>query len=58
MVEQYPYVAMDTEFPGVVARPVGDVSASDYQYTTLKCNVDLLKVGNREGGWGERRSRQ
>lgn len=39
---------MDTEFPGVVARPVGDVTAADYQYKTLKCNVDLLKVG--EGG--------
>jgi CCR4-NOT transcription complex subunit 7/8 len=35
---------MDTEFPGVVARPVGDVTAQDYQYKTLKCNVDLLKV--------------
>ena len=44
VVERYPYVAMDTEFPGVVARPVGDVTASDYQYKTLKCNVDLLKV--------------
>ncbi len=44
VVEKYPYVAMDTEFPGVVARPVGDVAAVDYQYKTLKCNVDLLKV--------------
>ena len=48
VVEKYPYVAMDTEFPGVVARPVGDVTAVDYQYKTLKCNVDLLKV-RREG---------
>lgn len=48
VVERYPYVAMDTEFPGVVARPVGDVTAADYQYKTLKCNVDLLKV--KEGG--------
>lgn len=44
VVERYPYVAMDTEFPGVVARPVGDVTAADYQYKTLKCNVDLLKI--------------
>lgn len=51
VVERYPYVAMDTEFPGVVARPVGDVTAADYQYKTLKCNVDLLKVGLLFG-WG------
>jgi len=45
VVEQYPFVAMDTEFPGVVARPVGDFSNSaDYQYQTLRCNVDLLKL--------------
>ncbi len=31
--------------PGVVARPVGDFSNSaDYQYQTLRCNVDLLKL--------------
>ena len=36
---------MDTEFPGVVARPLGDFSASsDYLYQTLRCNVDLLKL--------------
>lgn len=46
VVQQYPFIAMDTEFPGVVARPVGDVTAGDYQYKTLKCNVDLLKVGS------------
>ncbi|KAG5175223.1 ribonuclease H-like domain-containing protein [Tribonema minus] len=44
VVEKYPYIAMDTEFPGVVARPLGDVSQSDYQYQTLRCNVDLLKI--------------
>jgi len=45
IVNQYPYVAMDTEFPGVVARPIGDFkSSSDYQYQLLRCNVDLLKI--------------
>lgn len=35
----------DTEFPGVVARPIGNFkSAADCQYQTLRCNVDLLKI--------------
>lgn len=39
------YVAMDTEFPGVVARPIGTFKDStDYQYQTLRCNVDLLRI--------------
>ena len=45
IVADYPYVAMDTEFPGVVARPVGEFkSTCDYQYHLLKVNVDLLKI--------------
>lgn len=45
LVENYPYIAMDTEFPGVVARPIGTFrSTTDYQYQTLRCNVDLLKI--------------
>eukprot|EP00966_Prymnesium_polylepis_P127526 2949632-Prymnesium_polylepis.1 len=36
---------MDTEFPGVVARPIGTFkSSSDFHYQTLRCNVDLLKI--------------
>ena len=35
----------DTEFPGVVARPIGDFpSKASYHYQTLRCNVDLLKI--------------
>lgn len=35
----------DTEFPGVVARPIGAFkTSSDYHYQTMRCNVDLLKT--------------
>jgi CCR4-NOT transcription complex subunit 7/8 len=45
IVQKYPNVAMDTEFPGVVARPIGEFrSTADYQYQLLRCNVDLLKI--------------
>ncbi|KAI3637444.1 hypothetical protein MIR68_004093 [Amoeboaphelidium protococcarum] len=45
IVQDYPYVAMDTEFPGVVARPLGNFkTAQDYLYQTLRCNVDLLNL--------------
>ncbi|XP_076312123.1 CCR4-NOT transcription complex subunit 7-like isoform X1 [Tachypleus tridentatus] len=45
VVLKYNFVAMDTEFPGVVARPIGEFrSTAEYQYQLLKCNVDLLKI--------------
>ncbi|TVY67500.1 Poly(A) ribonuclease pop2 [Lachnellula suecica] len=45
LVQEYPYIAMDTEFPGVVARPMGAFNGkSDYHYQCLRCNVDLLKI--------------
>lgn len=45
IVDDYPYVAMDTEFPGVVVRPVGVFkSSADYHYQTLRANVDMLKL--------------
>jgi len=45
LVEDFPYVAMDTEFPGVVARPVGNFrNVTDYNYQTMRCNVDMLKI--------------
>eukprot|EP00727_Mastigamoeba_balamuthi_P007401 m51a1_g3281 putative ccr4-not transcription complex subunit 7 (330) ;mRNA; f:255833-257414 len=45
LVDKYPYVAMDTEFPGVVVRPVGTFkSTEEYHFQTLRCNVDLLKI--------------
>ncbi|KAK9479036.1 ribonuclease H-like domain-containing protein [Lipomyces japonicus] len=43
LVERYNYLSMDTEFPGIVARPIGSFkTTSDYHYQTLRCNVDLL----------------
>lgn len=45
VVDEFPYIAMDTEFPGIVLRPVGNFKDSnDYHYQTLKDNVDMLKV--------------
>ncbi|XP_066908536.1 CCR4-NOT transcription complex subunit 7 isoform X3 [Halyomorpha halys] len=55
IIHKYNYVAMkahagqrwssDTEFPGVVARPIGEFrSTADYQYQLLRCNVDLLRI--------------
>merc|ERR1712203_306818 len=45
IVSEHGYVAMDTEFPGVVARPIGEFkSTADFQYQLLRCNVDLLKI--------------
>ncbi|PRP79529.1 hypothetical protein PROFUN_12720 [Planoprotostelium fungivorum] len=45
IVDDFPYISMDTEFPGVVARPIGSFqSSADYHYQTLRCNVDLLKI--------------
>ena len=44
-INKYPCVSMDTEFPGIVARPMhGDYNTSDIQYQTLRVNVDLLKL--------------
>ncbi|POS84903.1 hypothetical protein EPUL_001124 [Erysiphe pulchra] len=40
-----PYVAMNAEFPGVVARPMGAFNGrSDYHYQCMRCNVDLINM--------------
>eukprot|EP00761_Pharyngomonas_kirbyi_P013537 gb/GECH01013566.1/.p1 GENE.gb/GECH01013566.1/~~gb/GECH01013566.1/.p1 ORF type:complete len:270 (+),score=35.47 gb/GECH01013566.1/:1-810(+) len=45
LVDDFPYIAMDTEFPGVVARPIGSFrTQTEFQYQTLRCNVNLLKI--------------
>lgn len=43
--QKYQYIAMDTEFPGVVARPIGEFkSTNDYRYHLMRCNVNILKL--------------
>ncbi|KAI9692030.1 MAG: hypothetical protein M1820_009605 [Bogoriella megaspora] len=41
----YNHISLHTEFPGVVARPMGNFpSKTDYHYQTIRINADLLKV--------------
>lgn len=45
IVDDFPFIAMDTEFPGVVLKPLGAFkSSNEYNFYTLKANVDLLKL--------------
>ncbi|KAK2982183.1 hypothetical protein RJ640_009435 [Escallonia rubra] len=45
IVDDFPFIAMDTEFPGTVLRPIGTFkSSTEYNFQTLKANVDLLKL--------------
>merc|ERR1740120_682737 len=45
IAETFQHVAMDTQFPGIVARPTGPFTHyAEYNYQTLKCNVDLTRV--------------
>ncbi|KAI3743323.1 hypothetical protein L1987_61030 [Smallanthus sonchifolius] len=49
IVDDYPYVSMDTEFPGVVVRPNAGYEFLRHQnptehYLLLKSNVDVLKL--------------
>jgi len=45
IVNDFPWIAMDTEFPGVVAKPVGSFRTSaELNYQTLRCNVDMLEL--------------
>ncbi|KAI3738505.1 hypothetical protein L2E82_28539 [Cichorium intybus] len=49
IIDDYPYVSMDTEFPGVVVRPYAGYNHFLHQnpsdhYLLLKSNVDVLKL--------------
>eukprot|EP01066_Platyproteum_vivax_P014315 Platyproteum_vivax@DN6419_c0_g1_i1.p1 len=44
ILEKHKYVAMDTEFPGIVVKPTNIKDDLDYNYQTVKLNVDMLKV--------------
>lgn len=45
LLEEYPIIGMDTEFPGVIAQRA-DAFATPYdlEYQTMRLNVDLLKI--------------
>ena len=45
LIKKYQYVSMDTEFPGVVAKPIGIFRTStSFAYQQLRCNVNLLNL--------------
>lgn len=41
IIDSYSYVAIHSEFPGIVARPI---MHSEYAYNTVKANVDLVHL--------------
>jgi len=45
LITQFNHVSFSTEFPGILARPIGVfTSTTDYHYQTLRTNTDLLNL--------------
>ncbi|XP_065857792.1 probable CCR4-associated factor 1 homolog 11 [Euphorbia lathyris] len=49
IIDMYPLISMDTEFPGVVVRPIAEDPYNRYRdstscYLNLKANVDMLNL--------------
>ncbi|CAG0891324.1 unnamed protein product [Cyprideis torosa] len=45
VAKQYPFIAVDTEFPGTTLAPVGVFrTAVDYNYATVRLNCNSLKI--------------
>lgn len=46
IVQKYNYVAMDTEFPGIVLTPArnGNETVADHQYRSMQCNIDSMRL--------------
>lgn len=45
LIKKYKYISMDTEFPGVIAKPIGIFrNTSSFAYQQLRCNVNILNL--------------
>lgn len=45
LIKKYRYISMDTEYPGVIAKPLGTfTNMNSFIYQQLRCNVDMLKL--------------
>ena len=42
LIDEYPYIAMDTEFPGTVYLPTN--TDDEFEYNVIKANCDNLKL--------------
>lgn len=46
LIDEYPYISMDTEFPGTVYLPIDSENEFEYQIIRANCdNLKLIQVG-------------